>query len=221
MSTLLHASGLTHGFSGRALFRNIKVNLAAGRITILRGDNGTGKTTLLRVLAGLMKPLAGQISIDGVDLTDDRVRAASKMVFIGHRDGLAMELTAGEEVRLWAQARGLSPRDADLEAAFVRLGLGASIDQPVRVLSAGQRRCCSMVRLALINAMGANATIPLWLLDEPTAAMDDTAVGSFVGLLTQHVAADGGVLVTSHLDLPLPRASRIILAELEADEVAE
>ncbi|MGC6484702.1 MAG: heme ABC exporter ATP-binding protein CcmA [Candidatus Puniceispirillales bacterium] len=217
---LLMASGLTHGFSGRVLFRQIGLRLDAGEITILRGDNGTGKTTLLRMLAGLMTPLAGQITIDGVGLRDDRVRAAGRMVFIGHRDGLAAELSAREAIGLWAQSRGLTPDETALKAAFESLGLAASMDQPVRVLSAGQRRRCGMVRLALIDALGANQAIPLWLLDEPTTAMDTTAVAAFAGLLRRHAERGGGILMTSHLELPLSEARQVILGDLEGTEVA-
>lgn len=211
----LKATGLTHGFSGRVLFRNIALNLGSGQIIILRGDNGSGKTTLLRMLAGLMTPLAGQITIDGIALREDRVRAASRMVFIGHRDGLAAELTAAEAIRLWAHTRGLYPDDEILFSAFEQLGLDASIHQPVRILSAGQRRRCGMVRLALIDRMGMNTAVPLWLLDEPTTAMDAAAVDAIAGLLNNHARAGGSVLLTSHLDLPLGSARSIVLGDLE------
>ena len=86
---LLEGYGLTHGFAGRLLFSDLDIRIGTGQITILRGDNGTGKTTLLRMLAGLLPPLAGLITVTGTPLSDDRVHAARKMVFIGHRDGLA------------------------------------------------------------------------------------------------------------------------------------
>ena len=212
---LLEGYGLTHGFAGRVLFSDLDIRIGAGQIIVLRGDNGTGKTTLLRMLAGLLPPLAGQISITGTALRDDRVHAAAKMVFIGHRDGLAAELTAREAVLLWARTRSLSPSQQDIEKAFDLLSLSHCTDQPVRVLSAGQRRRCGMVRLALIATMDAHQQVPVWLLDEPTTAMDEHAVSSFAGLIEKHAAGGGGVLLTSHLDLPLRQARNLRLGDLE------
>ena len=214
---LLEGYGLTHGFAGRLLFSNIDIRIGTGKVIILRGDNGTGKTTLLRMLAGLLPPLAGRISITGTALSDDRVHAARKMVFIGHRDGLATELTAREAILLWARTRGLAPSRQDIEKAFDLLSLSHCTDQAVRVLSAGQRRRCGMVRLALIAAMDAHQQIPVWLLDEPTTAMDENAVSSFARLIEQHAAAGGGVLLTSHLDLPLKQARNLRLGELQEE----
>ena len=214
---LLEGYGLTHGFAGRVLFSDLDIRIGTRQITILRGDNGTGKTTLLRMLAGLLPPLAGLITVTGTPLRDDRVHAARNMVFIGHRDGLAAELTARESIELWAQTRGLAPSQQDIEKAFDLLSLGHCTDQPVRVLSAGQRRRCGMVRLALIATMDAHHQIPVWLLDEPTTAMDDNAVSSFAGLIEKHAGSGGGVLLTSHLDLPLKKARNIRLGELQGE----
>ena len=210
---LLHGIGLTQGFVGQVLFHDLTISLDAGQIMILRGDNGSGKTTLLRMLAGLMPPLAGEITIAGKPLHQDRVRAASKMIFIGHRDGLAAELTACEAIALWAKTRGFSPTQSDLSKAFETLNLSICMHQPVRVLSAGQRRRGGMVRLALMQAM--SAPVPLWLLDEPTTAMDDSAVHVFAEMLDLHADQGGAVLMTSHLDLPLKNSRNVMLSDLE------
>lgn len=215
-SALITARGITQGFSGQLIFHQAKLSLVAGQILILRGDNGSGKTTLLRLLAGLNTPLAGEILITDKAISEDRVQAAARTVFIGHLDGLAAELTAAEAILFWARSRALAPSPAQLTSAFDSMGLSAIANQPVRVLSAGQRRRTGMVRLALINTMNANALMPVWLLDEPTTAMDETAVRRFAAIVEHHRAAGGGVVMTSHLDLPLPNARNIDLASLEA-----
>ena len=138
---------------------------------------------------------------DGVSVTADDINA------------LAAELTACEAIALWAKTRGFSPTQSDLYKAFETLNLSICMHQPVRVLSAGQRRRGGMVRLALMQAM--SAPVPLWLLDEPTTAMDDSAVHVFAEMLDLHADQGGAVLMTSHLDLPLKNSMNVMLSDLE------
>ena len=213
---LLTGIGLGWGFAGGMLFQGLDIRLEPGQIIIIGGDNGSGKTTLLRILAGLIPPLEGEIKIAGVPLGDDRVRAAARVVFIGHRNGLATEMTALEAIRFWGQMRGLAPSLRHLEAAFESLDLADCMRRPLRVLSAGQRRRCAMVRLALIGAMSVHETVPLWLLDEPTTAMDENASLVFAKMLAHHASKGGGVIAASHLVLPVNNAHHLRLPNLKA-----
>lgn len=203
------------GFDDRVLLARVGLTLNAGDCVILKGDNGAGKTTLMRGLAGLAPLITGTVLVGGIDRDHDRVGAARRLVYIGHRDGLAAELTAGEAIRLWAAARGLTPSDDQLSTAFAAVAMQAVINQPVRTLSAGQKRRSAMARLALLTGMETTATTPLWLLDEPTTAMDAGATRHFADLIEAHIAAGGAALITTHLDLPIAGARIVTIDALE------
>jgi heme exporter protein A len=183
----------------RVLFKDFTLSLAAGDAVALVGANGAGKTSLLRAVAGLLRPLAGRIAFSGsaADLDPEDARRLGCHL-VGHQDGLKGARTAREE--LIFQAGWTGGDDASALAAADRLAIARLLDLPVRVLSAGQRR-----RLALARLIAARR--PLWLLDEPLAPLDAASRVLLGEVMAEHVAAGGLILAAVHD--PLPIAARV------------
>ena len=175
----------------RLLFEGLSLAVIAGRATWLRGRNGSGKTSLLRLAAGLAVPARGAVTWGGVPLPRAAGFASSR-VYIGHANALKEDLTLTESLRFLAE---LQSRDSSVDAvhaALERLGLGSRRDAAVRTLSQGQRRRGALARLALERQAS------IWILDEPYDALDDDGVRCVDGLLHEQLARGGSVLLTSH-----------------------
>ena len=192
---LLRAAGLEGQRGERALFRGLELSLLPGEVVWLRGRNGRGKTTLLRLLAGLATPAAGEILRHGQASHGSAWRA--EMLYIAHANALKDDLNATEALAFVAGLRGQRHADADLKQALTRLGVGDRTRAPVRTLSQGQRRRVALARLALPSPAA------LWLLDEPFDALDDLGIGILNQLLTEHARQGGATLLTSHQALSL------------------
>ncbi len=196
---MLEAQDLACRRGERAIFAGLSFRLAPGEALLLLGANGSGKSSLLRLLAGLLAPAEGRLLWDGTDALADRAAHATRLRYLAHQEALKPSLTATESLDFFAWLWGGTPA-----AALARLDLSPLADLPVRLLSAGQRRRLALARLAL-------APVPLWLLDEPTLGLDASAVGRLGGLLASHRAAGGMVLAATHLPLPLPGARELQL----------
>ena len=214
-SPSLHVRGIALGFEWRVLFERLSFTLKKGDALVLKDRNGAGKTTLLKGIAGLKPLLEGEIRLNGVLRKDNPIGFCRGLVYVGHEDGLALELTAKEAIALWARSRGFSVSSSHLEASFDLLGMRSVMGEPLRLLSAGQRRRVAMVRLALIIEAEASSTIPLWLLDEPTASMDSEATEQLAELITKHLNTGGFAIISEHSDLPI-KGRVTTLANLEA-----
>lgn len=184
---------------GRLLFEGLDLELAAGEACALTGPNGSGKTSLLRAVAGLVKPEAGEIAFAGVEAETAR---GSGLHFISHQDGLKPARTAWEELRFWSLWSGGS--EASAKVAAQTLDLAPLLDLEVRRLSAGQRR-----RLALARLLAAPRT--LWLLDEPLSPLDARWRERFGEIMADHLARGGLILAAVHDPLPI-EAGRLELA---------
>lgn len=200
----LEASGLACRRGGRLLFQGLNFALGAGEWMHVRGANGAGKTSLLRLVAGLARPEAGSVCWLGGDVVrcDDDARRA--IAYLGHRSGMKDDLSALENLRLAAAIDGSPLSEADALAALVRLGLRGREDLPLRALSQGQRRRALLARLVARPAH-------LWILDEPFVALDGAAVDLVGELLSAHVAAGGMAVLTSHQTIPLAGGAELRL----------
>jgi len=196
---VLQADGLAAIRGDRLIFRDISFTLAPGEALAVRGPNGAGKSTLLRLLAGLLRPAAGKLLWQGEDALGDPPRHARRIAYIGHQDAVKPGFTAAENLRFAARLSGGS-----IAGALAALDLVALADLPVRLFSAGQKRRLALARLALSAA-------PLWLLDEPTNGLDETAAARLGRLLAAHRTSGGVVVAASHLGLPLGRANELVL----------
>ncbi len=180
----------------RLLFEGLDLAVAAGEAVALVGRNGAGKTSLLRAVAGLLRPISGAVRFSGaggaIPAEDARSRDTH---LIGHHDGLKPGRTAWEELLFHVRWTGGSIASAD--AACERLGLNRLRDLEVRKLSAGQRRRVALARLVA-------APRPLWLLDEPLAPLDAEQRELVGGLMAEHLAGGGLILAAVHDPLPIP-----------------
>ena len=181
----------------RRLFEGLDIALAAGSVTWLRGRNGRGKTTLLRLLAGLASPAAGEIEVLGRPQRAGGPDARRMWVYIGHQNALKDDLTVTEALRFLARLHGLPQDETALKQALTRLGMAQRRHAAVRTLSQGQRRRVALARLAL------SAAAPLWLLDEPYDALDSDGIEALNTVIGAHAEAGGCVLLTSHQALSI------------------
>jgi len=193
----------------RCLVDGLGFRVAAGEALWLRGANGVGKTSLLRVLAGLVRPERGAIAWRGRDPWLHAAEFRAELLFVGHLDALKRALSARENLAVDGALRG-SVSAAAVEVALAALGVAAVADLPVAQLSAGQRRRVALARLALSRAA-------LWLLDEPTTNLDADGQGAVASLVAAHLAGGGLAVIASHLPLQLGAAQHELeLAPLRA-----
>lgn len=195
----LEASGLALERGGRLLFQDIDFAVAGGETLVVTGPNGAGKSSLLRVVAGLLSPTAGTIRLAG---GDEEAPHGAKLHYLGHQDAVKPALSVAEALGFWATFLGGTR--ARLDEALDAVGLLALADLPSAYLSAGQRR-----RLALARLIAAPR--PLWLLDEPTAALDAAAERRLGSLITDHVSRGGIVVAATHAALPVSEPRRLAL----------
>ena len=194
----LSAENLTLERGGRRLFAALSFRLDAGEALIVTGPNGAGKTSLLRAVAGFLPLAGGRVSLDG---GAGGATLQERTHYLGHADALKSALTARENLAFWGAMLG---GGADPEAALARLGLPQVADFPVRALSAGQKRRVALARLLV-------APRPLWLLDEPTAALDAASQAQFAGVMRDHLAAGGLIVAATHAPLGLDDAGSLRL----------
>lgn len=201
---LLQVRALAGQRGDRRLFSGLDFSLNAGDIVWLRGRNGCGKTTLLRLLAGLASPEEGVIEIDGAPTAKAGTAWRRQLAYVAHGNALKDDLSAVESLSFLARLHGAgAPDRMTLLQALRRLGVASRADAPVRTLSQGQRRRVALARLALPGAAR------LWLLDEPFDALDDSGIVALNSLLAEHAGGGGATLLTSHqplsLQSPTPR----------------
>jgi heme exporter protein A len=187
---------------GRQLFSDFGLTVRTGEAVALTGANGAGKTSLLRAVAGLIRPLAGVVRFEGADgpLEADDARSAG-LHLMGHHDGLKSTRTAGEELAFWAAWMGKD--EGGVARAVEAFELAPLLGLEVRRLSAGQRRRLALARLTA-------SPRPLWLLDEPLAPLDAARRARFGEMMTAHLASGGLILAAVHDPLPIPARTVVI-----------
>lgn len=180
----------------RRLFSRLSFRLDQGTLLHVQGRNGTGKTTLLRAICGLLLPQAGEIRWQGENIQTLKEDFGRELLYLGHLNGIKHDLTALENLRVAATLAGQLPDEGRLEAALRHMGLGGFEDLPTRVLSQGQKRRVALARLPVSQTR-------LWILDEPFTALDSGAVELLQGLIADQVAGGGLVILTTHQEVPL------------------
>ena len=184
----------------RLLFRGVDLEFAPGSITWLRGTNGSGKTSLMRILAGLSPAAEGTVTWNGAPRRAGADAASAAVVYIGHTNALKDDLTLAEALTFHAELAGLDDAPGRARRSLERLGLGRWQQAAVRTLSQGQRRRGALARLALDDAART------WILDEPFDALDQAGVEQLAGLLQAHAVRGGAALLTSHQAVALDGA---------------
>jgi len=179
----------------RRLFSGLSFRLGAGQLLRVAGANGSGKTSLLRIMCGLLLPSAGELRWRGRPIRAEREEYCRNLVFIGHLNALKDDLTALENLQVAAALGGMTADAGRMLAALDRFGVAHCAELPTKILSQGQRRRVALARLAL------SAAAPLWILDEPFSALDVGAVVELERLLAAHLAAGGMVVLTTHQEV--------------------
>lgn len=190
---MLEAKDLTCIRDERRLFQRLSFGVAAGEIVQVEGQNGAGKTSLLRILAGLADADEGQVSWQGENIRRDRARYHQDLLYLGHQPGIKSVLTPFENLAFY-QSVFQKVDSTAIWQALAQVGLVGYEDLPVSQLSAGQQRRVALARLWLSQS-------PLWILDEPLTAIDKQGVGTLLALFVEHAAKGGMVLLTTHQDL--------------------
>jgi len=199
------------GFAGRGVacrrgerlvFAGLSFLVPPGGALVLTGLNGSGKSSLLRLMAGLTPPETGMLAWDGMPVRDDPAAHRARLHFIGHHDAVKPVLTVAETLAFWAGMRG----GAAVSPALERFGLAALAAWPCRLLSAGQRRRLALARLAASPAA-------LWLLDEPLTGLDSDAIADLAAAIAAHRAQGGLVVLSTHAVLPLESAETLSLTD--------
>ncbi len=174
---------------GREVFSGLDFAVSSGEALAVTGPNGSGKTSLLRLIAGLLTVAGGSIDLEGGEA---EMTLPEQAHYLGHRDALKPALSVLENLSFWRDFLGGDPFDADKSLAAV--GLDHATHLPAAYLSAGQRRRLSVARLLTVRR-------PVWLLDEPTNALDAAGQSLFAGLMQEHLARGGLIIAATHAPL--------------------
>jgi heme exporter protein A len=202
----LVADNVSVARDGHVFFSGISFSLAAGEMLVVSGPNGVGKSTFLRVLAGLLPDVDGSVLLEDSGFET----AAEGAHYLGHRNGMKAELTVRENLEFWRSfmRRGggdEANRSVGIIEAIALVGLDGLDHLPFGYLSAGQKRRIAMARLL-------TSYRPLWLLDEPTAALDKPSQAMFSGLVANHLGEGGVVIAATHHALGLKNTRHLVLA---------
>lgn len=212
LSLMLEARALECVRGGRQLFQDLSFSLEPGAALEVTGPNGSGKTSLLRMLCGLLSPTAGAILWRGESISSLKEEYLKGLAYLGHANGIKPELDARENLRIATGLAGVRASAEQIDAALTRMGLGHQTESPAKTLSQGQQRRLALARLAVSNK-------PLWILDEPLTALDSAAVRLVQSVLDEHLQEGGMAVLTTHQPLEITggRTQRLQLTPVSVD----
>jgi len=193
----LKGDNLTCSRGGREVFAGLNFSLSGGEALVVTGRNGAGKSSLLRMIAGLVHIAGGRLALDG---GEPDASIAEQSHYVGHQDSVKPSLTVGENLKFWA--RYLGAIESTIDSALQAVDLAPLADLPAAYLSAGQRRRLSIARLVA-------APRPLWLLDEPTSALDVPSQNRLADLMRSHLTGGGMIVAAAHGPIGLERAREL------------
>lgn len=196
---MLEVSNLECVRGDRRLFAGMSFSVKPGELLHVQGANGSGKTSLLRMVCGLVSPVQGDICWGGENIRILREDYFREMTYMGHLSGIKEDLTALENLRILTGLAGDEASEETLVAALDHMGLAGREDLPAKVLSQGQKRRVALARLVLCSRAVHKAR--LWILDEPFTALDVAAIAVIQALLSQHLHNGGMIILTTHQDL--------------------
>jgi heme exporter protein A len=204
---MLEVINLTCVRGTRRLFKDLNFSASEGELVELRGPNGSGKTSLLRILCGLASPATGEVRWDGQRISSLGEEYSTLVAYLGHQNAVKDELSPLENLRISSAVSGNSLDKPSALGILERVGLSQQQNLPARVLSAGQRRRLGMTRLLA-------STAKLWILDEVLTSLDDRAMNLSREFITDHLRHGGMAIVATHQDLNLsvPRMQRLQLS---------
>lgn len=211
MGAVLEGHELECTRGDRVLFSGLDLWVEGGRGLYIAGENGSGKTSLLRILCGLLAPTAGRVTWNGTPIAASREVFGNDLAYVGHVNGVKDDLTAAENLRFSAALAGRAVDQTRITQALDTFDMASRAHLPTRVLSQGQKRRVALARLLLA------ADAPLWILDEPFTALDVRGVAVLRGVIEAQLARGGIVVLTTHQDVGLPASiARLDLAMTEA-----
>ena len=194
MTNQFSGSGLTLFRGDRCLFRNVEFGVESGELLVLEGANGSGKTSLMKAIVGMLELETGVLEWNGTPVGEQRQVFHGSLVWLAHRVGLKADLTLVENLRFEAALRPQA--SPDMEPVLERLGLTRLKPLPLRSLSAGQQRRVALARILL-------ADVPLWLMDEPFTNLDRAGRGLVLRLVTEHLEKGGMCIMAAHQDIEI------------------
>jgi heme exporter protein A len=190
---MLEVQALSFDYQDKPLLQDVGWTLSPGKLLHLQGGNGVGKTTFLRLVAGILRPESGDILWENRSIYGDLPAFQRNICYVGHKMGLRLELTVRENC--FFDAHWQRKSNVDFQILTQAFGLDHMVDVPCFQLSEGQRRRTALMRLAMSDAR-------LWLLDEPFVALDSQSLESLCNYLLKHLAEAGMIVMTSHQELP-------------------
>jgi len=205
--TRFHGEKLVCVRGEHMVFRSLDFELNSGDALILIGPNGAGKSSLLRMMAGLLKPYDGKLLWDGEDALDDFDGHGANLHYVGHHDAVKSVLSVSENIKFWATLRGGG--EDGIAEALATLDIKHLYDTPGQFLSAGQKRRVNLARIIAAPA-------PLWLLDEPTTALDKATIKRLEAAIQKHRDGGGMVVLSTHADVDTPGAKVLDISQFSA-----
>ncbi len=188
----------------RRVFAGLNFAISRGGLLVLTGANGSGKSSLLRIMAGLLRPAGGTLTWDGAPVRDDPEAQAARLHYLGHLDAVKPVLTVAENLAFWAALHGGAA--AEVAAALAAFDLTALAGVPGGMLSAGQKRRVALARLLTVPAQ-------IWLLDEPTVGLDSPSLARLGAAIADHRATGGRVVAATHTPLDASGAETLDLGD--------